>query len=268
MNELYQKILDENIKLHSLEAKFYEKLHPEGFNWFEQARIEGELEFIADRMNASAIALDVGCGTGNILLKLLPKGFCVWGVDISSQMLDVLKESLPPHSRDKVKLFCRNIDDFIADCPRRFDLITISSTLHHLPEYIETLNKLLGLLNDGGYIYITHEPTSNAFAPDRFLRKVLWQADNIFYAVLNINRIPEVEGRNWRMADYQLYHGFDEEKVIQACRLAGLEITRLTRYSSAMRLGISCWIDTRLLHSVCQFSMIAKKRASARRRDE
>ncbi len=262
MNELYQKILDENIKLHRIEARYYEKLHPEGFNWFEQGRVKRDLMYIRDKMAGPGFALDVGCGTGNIFLKVLAMGFGVWGVDISKEMLDVLEERIPPCSRDKARLFCRNIDDFIADCPRRFDLITISSVLHHLPEYISTLKRALGLLNEGGYLYITHEPTKSAFAPDRFLRKILWQVDNLGYIVLNINRIPEVEKRDWSMSDYQLYHGFDEEKVVAACETAGLETTKLVRYSSAMRLGISSWIDSRLLGSKCQFSMIARRRVS------
>ena len=261
--DLYQKMLEANIKLHEIEAPYYERLHPEEFNWFEQARITRDLGFIKKRLPRRSLALDIGCGTGNISLKLLGMGFEVAGVDMSEEMLAVLKKKVSPRSQNKIRLSCKNIDRFLDDCAERFDLIAISSVLHHLPEYIKTLERAIGLLKPGGYIYVTHEPTKEALGPDRFLRKILWQVDNLAYLVLSFGGKPRTEKRDYRISDYHLYHGFDEEAVASACREAGLDIVKFERYASDMRLGISCWTDSILLKSKSQFCLTAIKPASA-----
>jgi len=256
--DLYRKILDENIRLHAIEAPYYEKLHPEEFNWFEQARVRRDLRFIKRQLSDNPVALDIGCGTGNIFLKLLDMGCEVWGVDISEEMLGALRKRIPAEFNTRVKLFSKDIDRFLDNTIQQFDIITMSSVLHHLPEYIQTLRKTIGRLKKGGFIYIIHEPTEKALSPDRFLRKILWQADNLAYSLLNFGALPRTEARDYRFSDYQIYHGFDEEEVISVCRSAGLEIVEFERYSSAMRLGLSCWVDCTLLKSKGQFRMIVK----------
>lgn len=254
-----REILEENIKLHRIEAAHYEALHPEEFNWFEQKQMNDDLEFIRSRIPGNCLALDLGCGTGCLALKLLRLGCDVRGVDISEDMLRILKKRVPPEAQDRISLTSGSVDEFIASCSDRFDLIVMSSFLHHLPDYLRTLKNTVGLLRPGGWIYITHEPAKNALAPDRFLRKILWQVDNVVYGIFKLGRRPRVSPRSYRMSDYQLYHGFDEEAVISCCKGEGLTIVKFNRYSSAMRLGVSCWIDSKLLNSKGQFSLITRR---------
>jgi ubiquinone/menaquinone biosynthesis C-methylase UbiE len=260
MNELHKQIIEENIKLHKVEARYYDRLHPEEFNWFEQSRIWSDLRFINGRIPGKSLVLDIGCGTGNLALKLIELGHPLWGVDLSPEMLEVFKEKVPAGNKDQVSFFCQNADDFIRECKRKFDLIVISSVLHHLPDYLRTLNDICSILEPGGWLYVTHEPTQYALSADRFLRKILWQADNVFYNILKAGRIPKVAGLNYRMSDYHLYHGFKEDVVVAECEKAGLEVVKFSRYSSAMRLGLSCWIDSALLKSKGQFNLICRKK--------
>lgn len=260
MTDMRQKILDENIKLHRIEAPHYDALHPEEFNWFEQAQIRRDLLCIASNLPKPSSALDIGCGTGNILLKLLASGFDVWGVDISKEMIEVLKARIPTLLEEKAQLFTNNADDFLAACTQEFDLITISSVLHHLPDYISSLELAIRRLKPGGWLYITHEPTKDVLSPDPFLRKVLWQVDNLAYSVLRARSVPQTEARDYRTSDYHLYHGFDEDKVVEQCKRSGLKVISFNKYSSAMRMGLSCWLDSRVLKSRRQFSLIAHKR--------
>jgi ubiquinone/menaquinone biosynthesis C-methylase UbiE len=255
----YQQILEENIKLHKIEARHYEALHPEEFNWFEQGQLRQDLEQLRQHLTGERVVLDLGCGTGSLTLKLLDLGFDIQGVDLSEAMLEVLRSRIPAPLASKVKLFAANVDDFLNRCQERYDLIVISSVLHHLPEYVRSLEKALGLLKPGGWIYITHEPTRKVFSPDRFLRKILWQVDNVAYGIFMLGRRPRVGARSYKMSDYQLYHGFDEEAVAACCLGAGFKIVKFVRYASAMRLGISCWIYSRWLGSEGQFSLMAQK---------
>jgi len=256
---LRDKILAENITLHRIEAKFYDRIHPEEFNWFEQGYIWKDLRFLRARMPAGSSVLDLGCGTGNLFLKLLGLGFTMRGVDISPDMAGILEQKIPPQAKDRAKVIVANVDEFIADCGQEFDCIVMSSVLHHLPDYIRTLEQALKLLKPGGWLYITHEPTREALAVDPFLRKILWQLDNIVYNAIFFRKTPVLEGRNFHLSDYHLYHCFDEDKVGACCRDSGVTIIKLRKYASAMRLGICCWFDSRVIASKRQFSLIGRK---------
>jgi ubiquinone/menaquinone biosynthesis C-methylase UbiE len=251
--------LEENIRLHKIEARYYDRIHPEEFNWFEQGRIWKDLRFIRLKLNKGSNVLDLGCGTGNLFLKFLKLGFNVWGVDISEDMVSVLREKIPEQMQDRAKLFVRNVDEFIAEGGKSFDCIVSSSVLHHLPDYVDTLGQALKLLRPGGMIYITHEPTKDALAPDSFLRKILWQLDNLVFNMVTLGRIPVLKGRNFHLSDYHLYHRFDEEKIIAQCRKSQIKIIKLQKYSSVMRLGFFCWLDSRIIKSKRQFSIIGQK---------
>jgi ubiquinone/menaquinone biosynthesis C-methylase UbiE len=259
MEDLRKQILEENIKLHKIEARYYDQIHPEEFNWFEQARIWKDLRFIREKFQAEPLILDLGCGTGNLSLKLLKLGCSVQGVDISPDMVEVLKEKIPQEYREKAKLVVQNVEEFIMGCEQRFDCIVSSSVLHHLPDYVLTLGQALKLLKPGGWIYVTHEPTKDALGADPFLRKILWQLDNLVFNIFFGAKMPVLKDRNFHLSDYQLYHGFDEEKVIAACRESGVRIIKLQKYASAMRLGISCWLDSVIVRSQRQFSLIGQK---------
>ena len=257
--QLRDKILAENISLHRIEAKFYDRIHPEEFNWFEQGNIREDLRFLRAQMPAGAAVLDLGCGTGNLFLKALELGFTMCGVDISPDMADVLKQKIPPPFQDRARIVVANVDEFIAGCALEFDCIVISSVLHHLPDYIQTLEQALKLLKPGGWLYITHEPTKDALGQDPILRKILWQLDSLAFNILFWAHMPVLKDRNFHFSDYQLYHGFDEKKVIARCQESGVKIIKLQKYASAMRLGISCWLDSKVIGSKRQFSLIGQK---------
>jgi ubiquinone/menaquinone biosynthesis C-methylase UbiE len=257
MSELSRQILDENIRLHKIEAKHYDRIHPEEYNWFEQKRIWNDLSFIRKNLASHPVVLDLGCGTGNLTLKLFKLDCAVWGVDISEDMVEVLKNNIPAGAEHK--LLVQNIDEFISGTDQVFDCITASSVLHHLPDYIQTLEQVLKLLKPGGWLYITHEPTKNALGADPFFRKILWQLDNLAFNLFFGAKMPVLRDRNFHLSDYQLYHGFDEEKVISRCRESGVKIIKLQKYSSAMRLGIFCWLDSQVIRSKRQFSLIGQK---------
>lgn len=194
-NELYEQILEENRWLHAIEACVYERLHPEEFNWFEQRRITRDLAFICRRLPAGGKMLDVGCGTGNLARKLLAlSSHDLYAVDISPEMLSVFERGLVERDKKRVHVICAGVDEYIGECREKFDLIAMSSVLHHFPGYLQTLEMIAGMLNDNGWLYITHEPTRLSLAEDPFLRKILWQVDCAAYRVVRFGRIPGLMG--------------------------------------------------------------------------
>lgn len=85
--------------------------------------------------------LDLACGTGNITLELLKKGYDVWGLDISEDMLAVADEKLFRCGFNP-RLICQDMRDL--EVPGEFELITCAfDSLNYLVEE-EDLNSVFG----------------------------------------------------------------------------------------------------------------------------
>jgi SAM-dependent methyltransferase len=70
--------------------------------------------------------LELGCGTGRILVPTARAGIDIVGLDLSSEMLDVCRDRLaqePPEVRSRVDLVLGDMRSF--DVPGRFSLATI-----------------------------------------------------------------------------------------------------------------------------------------------
>jgi len=109
----------------------------------------------------STLAVDIGCGTGEVLLSLSKEidGKIV-GIDISEEMIKVVRNK-------KEEVDTSNISLVIADASylpfrdKTFDLIYCIATLHHLPDPYQVFVEFSRLLKDNGRVCI-EEPLKNA----------------------------------------------------------------------------------------------------------
>jgi len=84
----------ENWLAHALEFDmYYEKLSP--YNWIRrrglQFRMQTALRLIGNPQGMCI--LDIGCGTGRLLIELAKKGAEVWGIELSKEALSVAKKN-------------------------------------------------------------------------------------------------------------------------------------------------------------------------------
>jgi 2-polyprenyl-3-methyl-5-hydroxy-6-metoxy-1,4-benzoquinol methylase len=159
--DFQEKIHEANVSVHRFEAKYYELVHPEVYSKHEQKRIDYTLKMvnnlISDNQADTKKVLDVGAGTGNLTGKLLRMGYQVVAVDISAEMCEILKRKYSNYLEgEKLTVIASPIEDVIFD-RAEFDLITCYSVLHHLPDYVDAIKRLLGFLKKGGVIYLDHE---------------------------------------------------------------------------------------------------------------
>jgi len=206
--ELKNKIIQANIELHQKEAKFYDQIHPEIFCKSEQKLISNVLEEVLAEIKHDKIrVLDLGAGTGNITLKLLAeeKVDSVVAVDLSKEMLDELEKKAK--ANPKLKIANKPADLFLADDEEKYDLVTISSVLHHLPDYFATINELLGKLNPDGIFLIFHEPTGEK---SKLLEFLEWLDIRIFVNLFLYGEVKKVaKSLDHTYSDYHVYHKFD-----------------------------------------------------------
>ena len=81
-----------------------------------------DLDFYLDLANGKRHILDIGCGTGRILLPLLKNGLNVVGMDNSKDMLQICRDKCLAYGF-KPQLFQEDMRDF--DLQDKFDLIMI-----------------------------------------------------------------------------------------------------------------------------------------------
>lgn len=97
-------------------------------------------------------ALDLGAGEGSVTLQFLEVGAHVTAVDISHQQLDTLVEKCAAH-RERLVTRCQDVSDALQDSSEQFDIITLNSFLHHVPDYLSLIDKCLSKLKPDGILF-------------------------------------------------------------------------------------------------------------------
>lgn len=102
--------------------------------------------------------LDLACGTGNMTIELLKRGYMVHGLDASSDMLAVADEKIYKEGFEP-RLFCQNMKEFCA--PIKYDLvISAFDSLNYLldiEDLSDTINNVSKVLKkDALFLFDVH----------------------------------------------------------------------------------------------------------------
>jgi ubiquinone/menaquinone biosynthesis C-methylase UbiE len=185
-----EEILAANIRFHRVEAEVYDTRHGEILNQFTQRRIKKLVRRTLDILRnlpeingrKEIIALDCGTGTGNISGKMLSEGCMVDAVDISPEMLAVMGVKFKSRYEGRYRLINCDIDSFLSSKElKRYDLITFSSTLHHLHDYTGAFLKAVKVLRRPGIIMVLHEPLPKDRVSITNLSNVLRKIDRFLW---------------------------------------------------------------------------------------
>lgn len=148
-----------NSKIHNKIVKKYEKIHIEIFNDLEQKRITSVINYIKKQIKNSdskqARVLDIGCGTGNLTSHFKKAGFSVVSADISQKNLEFVKNKFG------VETVLLNGEDLSNIKENTFEVVSVYSVLHHIPDYLKIINEMCRVIKPGGIIYIDHEKTDS-----------------------------------------------------------------------------------------------------------
>ncbi len=108
--------------------------------------------------------LDVACGTGNVVLECATclKKASFDGFDISEGMLTKAKDNAIKQNIHNVKFHLQDITKLTTE--KRYDVITCSYALFFLPDAVNVLKTLVGLLKEDGILMFTTF-TAEAFTP-------------------------------------------------------------------------------------------------------
>ena len=104
-----------------------------------------------------ARVLEIGCGTGLLLFRLLPHCEAYVGTDFSPVALQFVERHLPAAERARVELHERLADDFSGFAPQSFDAVVLNSVVQYFPgiDYlVRVLEGAVRVLRPGGTIFL------------------------------------------------------------------------------------------------------------------
>lgn len=161
-----------NIIFHNVEAKYYDRLHSEMWDSL-QPIYNAFVEDIYIEEHHSLKVLDIGCGTGLSTKMLLNTNISkliteVTLLDTSNVMLSRAKSRFSNHSV-KTKFHEGELHTLKDD---EFDLILISSVLHHIPNlqnFFKIVNKKTKV---GGLLFHIHDPNGDSIRNKIYLERV------------------------------------------------------------------------------------------------
>ena len=149
-------------------AELYDRHSSEFYDYHAK---RGDVKFYVDfAVESEGAVLDIGCGTGRILIPTARAGVNITGLDKSEEMLDICHkklESEPLEVRDRVKLVHSDMIEF--NLGNKFSLVTIPfgafNSLVAVEEQLSCLNCIKQhLLPNGALVLDLFYPSSGEFS--------------------------------------------------------------------------------------------------------
>lgn len=217
-----------NIELGRKEAQFYDSLHTEIWNELEQKRLHKMLRKIIGRCKKTKRVLDIGCGTGNLIMKETAFFDFVIGIDISKKMIEILKNQLTKTEKRKVDLVLGDTENlpFQDGC---FDFITMYSVLHHLPNVRRALIEASRVLNMNGGIYVDHEPNAKVEWTNKITKKLSYYIQFLkLKTTTKHSKLPStIKSLDYSKADIHAQGGFHPKIIARALKKANLDSVKI-----------------------------------------
>lgn len=105
--------------------------------------------------------LEIGCAEAGLLAAFKNLGAEVFGIEISKERVDIAHEKNPD-----LQIFVGDVSSnkLLNTITEKFDFIVMREVIEHIPDKETTFANLNGMLNDGGYLFISFPPKYSPFA--------------------------------------------------------------------------------------------------------
>ena len=108
-------------------------------------------------LNKAKNALEIGCGTGRLAIRVAPNVHFFCGIDISPKTIEIAKSHLKEFN---VELIC---DDFLVySFTEQFDIIYSSLTFMHFGNKCEAIKKIYRCLAQNGICVLSLDKNQNS----------------------------------------------------------------------------------------------------------
>lgn len=155
---------------HDATAHVYEQTLDQLFRAYTKLTVVPWLDALP-ALTTGKDALDVGCGTGAMTVRLAERGYRVRGTDHSQGMLDIAERNLRERGlSDRVELSLGDVNALPYD-DDQFDVAACQGVLHHLRDMRPCLAEIKRVLRPGGVFYLA-EPCEGSTPPIRVFERL------------------------------------------------------------------------------------------------
>lgn len=181
-----------NIVFHNFEASHYDAVHTDMWGSLQQQinLLVADL-FSHKKIESKELSLlDIGCGTGLSSQILLNSKL---GQNINQVTLLDTSPNMLKHAAEKAKTWgkkYKTVNSYLGDLDEKFDVIIISSVLHHIPDLKVFLKQVDNALNAGGILIHLQDPNGD-YLNDATYTQRRTQYEKDFDALPRKKRITE-----------------------------------------------------------------------------
>lgn len=133
--------------------KLYEKLQ-NNFDWYYMPA-KWEHVMASHDIKVGESILEVGCGQGAFVKRMLDSGFSIEGIEMNSQAIEYAKNHDIPVSE-------KSLQELLVDSSEKFDVVCAFQVLEHVPNPLDFLLDLLKLIKPGGQLILS-VPNQDSF---------------------------------------------------------------------------------------------------------
>jgi SAM-dependent methyltransferase len=171
MSDRHEGYLRQEIELHKRLARVYtEKRYKPEFSRIFQSHWNRRMIRVGG-LDAGALVLDYGCGTGVLYGDLVGQGYRVVGLDLSFEMLAA-------DNRDVAVMRVCADGTRIPTADGVFDAVFCRGSVHHLPDIRSAFEEIRRVLKPGGLLVFS-EPSNDSIV-NRIARKWMYLASDEF----------------------------------------------------------------------------------------
>lgn len=155
MNERWKEHFDQDIAFHRKTAAIYDHVN------IEPRMLATDLLFAPFERHVApgGAMLDLGCGTGQMLLRYASRFRRAVGVDHSPEMLDLARLRVPEVASGRCALVLSDFLEFLGADRDHYSLVTCVGCLHHLPaEAFDAFLRLVRARLEGYGLLLLAEP--------------------------------------------------------------------------------------------------------------
>ena len=102
-------------------------------------------------MTPDDVVLDIGCGTGSLVLRLAPEAAEVHGLDLSEEMIRIARNKARDQGVENASFHVGAIEEGAPFGPGSLDGVLAYSLLHLVEDRATTLKGMFELLKPGGF---------------------------------------------------------------------------------------------------------------------
>lgn len=162
-----------NIVFHDFEAQHYDAMHTDMWGSLQEQidLLVGDLMTQKNIESKTLSLLDIGCGTGLSSQILLNSKL---GAHISQVTLLDTSPNMLRFAEAKAKTWgkpYKTVNGYLASLTEKFDVIIISSVLHHIPDLETFLSQVDKALTSGGILIHLQDPNGDAINEAEYLNR-------------------------------------------------------------------------------------------------